>query len=86
MSSVSDKEHDVIKVEAFNEPKRVCKKVNFKAGIKCSSPVKVLAFRSHQRHHMRQYGIAFQITPAKALPNLPDQQERRSTTSLGITQ
>ena len=65
---------------------RVCSKWNLSAGIDFSTPLKVLAFRSHQRHHMRQCGIIFQILPALDLSKLLFQQVRRSTTSQGITQ
>ena len=51
-----------------------------------SSPLKILEFLSDQRHHIKQSGIAFQMTPTLLLPTLPCQQFKRSTTFLGITQ
>ena len=37
-------------------------------------------------HHMRQWGMTFQIAPASDFPNLSDQHDSKSTTPLGITQ
>ena len=54
MSSISDKELQCTKLEAFNQSYKVCQKEDFRAGIGCSSPSKTLLFRSRHMHHMRQ--------------------------------
>ena len=60
--------------------------MNFNVGMDVSSPLNVLAFCSHQRHHMIQWVIIFQIFLASLLPNRPFQQERRSITPWGMVQ
>ncbi len=74
------------KWEAFDQSRRVFRKLNLGAGMDFSTPLKVLSFLSRQRHHMRQWGIIFQTFPASELPSIPFQQVSRSTTLLGITQ
>ena len=84
--SISKIETELIKLAAFNHSSIVCNRLYFRAGMETSSPLNDLPFRSHQRHHIIQCGITFQIFPASCLPLQPFQQEMRSTTPLGITQ
>jgi hypothetical protein len=70
---------------AFNHSIRVRKNNNFKAGELISKSSKLLKFRSLQRHHMRQCGIAFQIKELRCLPKPPCQQSTNTLTWQGIT-
>ena len=82
---MSDNEHEQSKWEALAQLRRVCKRWNLRAGIDFSTPLNVLSLRSCQSHHMRQWGVIFQILPASDLLLGPCHQLRRSTTPQGIT-
>ena len=64
----------------------VQKKNNFKSWEHISKSSKLLKFRSLHRHHMRQWGITFQIKELCCLPKPTCQQSTNILTWQGITQ
>ncbi len=71
---------------AIIQSNKVQRSWNFSANTFCSQSSKVRVFLSHQRHHIKQCGMAFQISTCLWRPNLPCQHAYRSITRLGITQ
>ena len=65
---------------------RVRKKIVFKAKLFLSLSSKVCSFLCLHMHHIKQWGIAFQISIFQCRPNPPCQQSNKSTTRLSITQ
>ena len=65
---------------------RVRRNKVFKPKIFLSLSSNVRSFLSLQMHHIKQWGIAFQISMFQCQPNPPCQQANKSTTRLGITQ
>ena len=74
------------KVEKENNPvasiqsNKVQRNCSFKSMILRSHPSKLLALHTLHKHHIRQWGIAFQITEFWWQPNLPCQQANKSFT------
>lgn len=61
------------------------KKNSFRSRKERSHPSKLRAFRTFQKHHIKQWGTAFQILTFRYLPTLPCQQAIISRTLFGIT-
>ena len=65
---------------------RVKKKKDLNSIMDHSRPLKLLEFRSHQIHHIKQCGTNLQITILRWRLKLHVQQSNKSTTLSGITQ
>ena len=64
---------------------KVWKKNNLSSGRWRSESSKSRAFRSRHKHQSTQWGIIFQTKAWSWWPNCPNQQEKKSSTDLGIT-
>ena len=58
---------------------------NFISGMVLSHPSKLQAFLSRQRHHIKQWGTALQISIFRCRPNCPCQQVNNSRMLFSIT-
>ena len=68
-----------------NQSNKVWKNRSLRSGMERSMSSKHLLFLSFQIHHIKQRGMAFQISPLRWRPKWPCQQAKSLTTDIGMT-
>jgi hypothetical protein len=82
----SEKVKTCVVFQATRQLYKVCKNSLFNSAKPISRSSKLLAFLSHQRHHIKHKGTSFHNCITSRLPNCPLQQSISLLTLRGITQ